>query len=284
MNNNKLETIINLFQGYKIRSIWDSEKEDYYFSVVDVISALAEPKDPSDYWTTLKRRLVKEEKSEIPTNCRVLKMKSDKDGKLYNTDTLDTKGIFRLIESIPSRKAEPFKLWLAKLGNDKIDEVFDPSKGIEQMIDFYLMKGFDFKWIENRIKSIVDRKKLTYAWKESGIEKPSEFAILTNISYVEWAGMTANEYKTFKGLRKESLRDNMSDIEVALTDLSEVATKTLIDKHKPYGLNKNKIIAKQGGHAAKAAKEDLEESLGESVITNQNNLNYKNYDYIELDN
>ena len=197
INNNKLETIINLFQGHKIRSIWSEEREDYYFSVVDVISALAEPKDPSDYWTTLKRRLVKEEKSEIPTNCRRLKMQAQ-DGKMRETDALDTKGIFRLIESIPSKKAEPFKLWLAKLGNDKIDEVFDPSKGIEQMIDFYLMKGFDFKWIENRIKSIVDRKKLTYAWKESGIEKPSEFAILTNISYVEWAGMTANEYKTFK--------------------------------------------------------------------------------------
>ena len=165
MNNNKLETIINLFQGYKIRSIWSEEREDYYFSVVDVISALTDSKNANHYWIVLKGRL-KNEGSELVTNCDQLKLKSHKDNKMYLTDVLDTKGIFRLIESIPSKKAEPFKLWLAKLGNEKIDEVFDPSKGIEQMIDFYLMKGFDFKWIENRIKSIIDRKKLTSAWKE----------------------------------------------------------------------------------------------------------------------
>ena len=167
MNNNKLETIINLFQGYKIRSIWSEEREDYYFSVVDVISALTDNTydNSRNYWKWLKNKL-DEEGSKLVSNTNQLKMISPKDGKNYLTDTLDTKGIFRLIESIPSKKAEPFKLWLAKLGNEKIDEVFDPSKGIEQMIDFYLMKGFDFKWIENRIKSIVDRKKLTYAWKE----------------------------------------------------------------------------------------------------------------------
>jgi hypothetical protein len=210
-------------------------------------------------------------------------MISPKDGKNYLTDTLDTKGIFRLIESIPSKKAEPFKLWLAKLGNEKIDEVFDPSKGIEQMIDIYLAKGLSFEWIEKRVKSIIDRKKLTYAWKESGINNPSEYAILTNVMYKEWSGMTASEYKAYKGIRKENLRDNMSDIEVSLTDLSEVATRTLIDKHKPEGLDQNKIVAKMGGHVAKSAKEDLENSLSEKVITNKNNLNYTYYEYKELD-
>ena len=162
---NKLATITQLFDGKEIRSYWDAKKEDYFFCVVDVINVLAEPKDSSDYWTTLKKRLLKDEKSEIPTKCRKLKMKSPKDGKLYPMDTLDTQGIFRLIESIPSPKAEPFKMWLAKLGSDKIDEAFDPSKGIDQMIDFYLKKGYTLEWIEARIKTIIDRKK-TYKYME----------------------------------------------------------------------------------------------------------------------
>ena len=160
MINSKLETLTKLFQNREIRSIWDSEKEDYYFSVVDVIDALVEPKDASDYWTTLKRRMIQEEKSEVPTNCRKLKMKSKKDGKYYPTDTLDTEGIFRLIESIPSLKAEPFKLWLAKLGREKIDEVFDPTKGINEMINIFLRKGYNLEWIEARIKAIINRNKL----------------------------------------------------------------------------------------------------------------------------
>ena len=172
--NNKLATITQLFDGKKIRSIWDAEKEDYFFCVVDVINVLAEPIDSSDYWTTLKKRLLKDEKSEIPTKCRKLKMKSPKDGKLYPMDTLDTQGIFRLIESIPSQKAEPFKMWLAKLGSDKIDEAFDPSKGIDQMIDFYLKKGYTLEWIEARIKAIIDRKKLTNTWKENGVVESVE--------------------------------------------------------------------------------------------------------------
>ena len=186
--NNKLATITQLFDGKEIRSIWDAEIEDYYFSVVDVITVLANPVDSSDYWTTLKRRLLKEEKSELPTKCRRLKMKA-KDGKMRETDTLDTKGILRLIESIPSQKAEPFKMWLAKLGSDKIDEAFDPSKGIDQMIDFYLKKGYTLEWIEARIKAIIDRKKLTNTWKENGVNEGVEYAILTNDIYKEWSGM-----------------------------------------------------------------------------------------------
>ena len=278
MNENKINTISNLFEGNEIRSVWDSEKEDYYFSVVDVIRVLANPKDPSDYWTTLKRRMVSEEKSKIPTNCRVLKMKSKKDGKLYLTDTLDTEGIFRLIESIPSPKAEPFKLWLAKLGRQKIDETFDPSKGIDEMIDFYLKKGYDLEWIEKRIKAIINRKKLTEVWKENNINENVEYAILTNEIYKEWSGMTAGEYKTYKGIRKESLRDNMTDIEVVLTDLGELATRELAKKHNPNGLEENKRIAKMGGNVSKVARNNLEEKLGESIIANSNNLNCKYLD------
>ena len=182
---NKLETITKLFEEKEIRSIWDSEKEDYYFSVVDVISALTDSNDPSDYWTTLKRRLIKDEESELPTKCRKLKMKSSKDGKKYMTDTLDTEGVFRLIESVPSSKAEPFKLWLARLGREEVDNAFDPSKGIDKMIDFYLRKGYSLEWIEARIKAIINRKKLTKTWKENGINSNLEYAILTNDIYKE---------------------------------------------------------------------------------------------------
>ena len=277
MNQDKLETITNLFEEKEIRSIWDSEKEDYYFSVVDVISALAEPKNPRDYWYQLKKRLSDEEKSEVSTNCRQLKMKA-KDGKMRETDVLDTEGIFRLIESVPSPKAEPFKIWLAKLGREKIDEVFDPSKGIDQMIDFYLKKGYTLEWIEARIKAIIDRKKLTKVWYEGGVKEGKEYAILTNEIYKEWSGMTAQEYKSYKGIRKENLRDNMSRIEVILTDLGEAATEELAKEHKPKGLEQNKKIAKLGGSAAKAARDNLEMNLGKTIISSDNNLKYK---YIE---
>ena len=274
MNQDKLKTISNLFEGKEIRSIWDSEKEDYYFSVVDIINALAEPKEARKYWNDLKRKL-QNEGSELSEKIGQLKMKSLKDGKMYNTDTLDTAGIFRLIESIPSPKAEPFKVWLANLGSEKIDEVFDPSKGIDQMIDIYLKKGYTLEWIESRIKAVIDRKKLTKVWQDNGIKEGKEYGILTNEIYKEWSGMTASEYKSYKGIRKENLRDNMSRIEVILTDLGEAATEELAKKHRPQGLEANKKIAKLGGHAAKSARDDLEKNLGESVITSENNLNYK---------
>ncbi len=274
--NNKIETLTNLFEGNEIRSIWDKDKEDYYYSVVDVISALTDSSNPRNYWNMLKSRLT-DEGSELYTNCVQLKMRA-KDGKLRETDTLDTEGIFRLIESVPSPKAEPFKVWLAKLGRQKIDEVFDPSKGIDEMIDFYLKKGYTLEWIESRIKAIIDRKKLTKVWYDGGIKKGKEYAILTNEIYKEWSGMTASEYKSYKEIRKENLRDNMSRLEVILTDLGEAATEELAKKHKPQGLEANKKIAQLGGHAAKSARDDLEKNLGESVITSKNNLNYK---YIE---
>lgn len=202
------------------------------------------------------------------------------DGKLRQTDALDTKGIFRLIESVPSPKAEPFKLWLASLGNERINEVFDPEIAINRAVEYYRKRGYDDKWIKSRLIGIVDRFKLTDVWKESGITKTFEYGILTNEIYKSWSGMKASEYKEFKGIRKESLRDNMTDIEVALTDLGEIATRELVKKHKPYGLKQNREMARRGGNIAKNTRDDLEKELGESIITNKNSLNYKYIDDI----
>ncbi len=274
MENDKLEIISNLFEGKEIRSIWDAEKEEYYFSVVDVIGALTESRDSKDYWYRLKKRMTEEEKSEISTKCRQLKLKST-DGKFYSTDTLDTKGILRLIESVPSQKAEPFKLWLAQMGKERIDEIFDPEIAMNRAIDYYRSRGYSDKWIEARLKGILDRKKLTDVWKENGITKNYEYAVLTNEIYQEWSGMKASEYKDYKNIRKESLRDNMTDVEVALANLGEIATRELAKEHKPYGLKANKEIAKKGGHVAKVAREDMEKELGKSVVSKENALNYQ---------
>ena len=273
MEKNKLETINNLFEGNEIRSIWDKEKEDYYFSVVDVIAALTNTSIPKRYWSDLKKKLI-EEGSQLYENIVQLKMKA-KDGKYRETDVLDTEGIFRLIESVPSPKAEPLKLWLAKLGREKIDEVFDPSIGIDQMIDFYLKKGYSLEWIEARIKAIINRKKLTNTWKENGIKEGMEFAILTNEIYKEWSGMTASEYKSYKNIRKENLRDNMTDIEIALTDISEIATRDIAKSEHPQGLNENIKVAKRGGRVAKGARELYEEETKKSAISKENALDYQ---------
>ena len=271
---NKIETISNLFEEKEIRSIWDKEKEDYYYSVVDVIEALTDSNNPRNYWNMLKKRLKEDEKSELYTKCVQLKMKA-KDGKLRETDTLDTKGILRLIESVPSPKAEPFKLWLANVGSERIDEVFDPEKAINRAINYYKKRGYDDEWIKKRLTAILNRNKLTDAWKETGIKENYEYAILTNEIYKEWSGMKASDYKEFKGLRKESLRDNMTDIEIALTDLGEIATRELVKTHKPNGLEQNKKIAKMGGNTAKVARDDLERKLEKTVISNKNSLNYE---------
>ena len=276
MKENKLETIINLFEGKEISSVWNSDKEDYYFSVVDVVSALANPKDARKYWSVLKTRL-KNEGSEVTTNCSQLKMLAP-DGKMRLRDAMKTSDILRLIESIPSPKAEPMKMWLANLGSERIDEVFDPEIAIKRAIDYYRKRGYSDKWIESRLKGILDRNKLTDVWKSGGISKNYEYALLTNEIYKSWSGMKANEYKAYKGIRKESLRDNMTDIEVVLTDLGEIAARELAKEHKPYGLEQNKKIAKMGGHAAKVARDDIEKNLGKSVISNQNALRYQ---YIE---
>lgn len=282
VDNNKLETISNLFEGKEIRSVWDTDKEEYYFSVVDVISALTDSKIPKRYWTDLKRNLIKEG-SQLYENIVQLKMKSQKDGKNYLTDTLDTKGILRLIESVPSSKAEPFKLWIAQMGKERIDEIFDPEIAINRAIDYYRGRGYSDQWIETRVKGILDRKKLTDVWKENGIKQNYEYAILTNEIYQSWSGMNASEYKEYKDIRKESLRDNMTDIEVALTDLGEIATRELAKEHKPYGLKENRKVARMGGHAAKVARDDIEKNLGKSVISTTNVLNYKYLNSNKLD-
>ena len=273
MQENKLKTITNLFEGKEIRSMWDAKIEDYYFSVIDIISILTDSNNPKRYWTDLRTKLVLEG-SELYDKIVQLKLKA-RDGKYRSTDVLDTEGIFRLIESVPSKKAEPFKLWLAKLGRQEVDNVFDPSKGIDKMIDYYTRKGYSLEWIEGRIKAIINRKKLTNTWKEQGIEENKEYAILTNEIYKTWSGMDTKEYKEYKGIKKESLRDNMTDIEVLLTDLGELATRELTKKHKPSNLEENKKLAKKGGNIAKNTRNDLEKELETNVIERTNNLDIK---------
>ena len=223
MKDNKLHLINKLFKNETIRTVWDKEDEKYYISVVDIVGVITESKDGRKYWNKLKQRL-KEEGNESVTNCHQLKLKSS-DGKYYKTDVTDIEGMFRIIESIPSKNAEPIKQWLASLGKERIDEVFDPSIAVQRSIDLYRTKGYDEEWISKRIKTLQERKKLTDVWKDNGITDQKEYAILTNEIYKTWSGMTSKEYKAYKGLRKELLRDNMDSIELILTDLSEEATK-----------------------------------------------------------
>ena len=273
MNQDKMHLINKIFNNETIRTVWDKEDEKYYISVVDIVGVLSESENPRNYWKVLKHRL-KKEGNESVTNCNQLKLKSS-DDKYYNTDVVDIEGMFRIIESIPSKNAEAIKGWLAKLGSERIDEVFDPSLAAQRAIDIYRAKGYDEKWIAKRLKGIQDRKELTDIWQENGITEGKDYAILTNEIYKEWSGMTAKEYKQYKGLRKESLRDNMDNIEIILTDLSEETTKRLSEKHRPQGLEQNKEVARMGGHAAKVAREDIERNLGEPVVTKQNRLNYE---------
>ena len=274
--NNKLETISNLFEDREIRSIWDSEKEEYYFSVIDVVSALTDSNIPKRYWSDLKKKIT-EEGSELYENIVRLKLKAQ-DGKYRETDTLDTKGILRLIESVPSSKAEPFKLWLANLGSERIDEVFDPEIAINRAVNYYRNKGYTDEWIKARLTGIVDRFKLTDIWKEGGITKPMEYAMLTNEIYKGWSGMKASEYKELKGLRKESLRDNMTDIEVALTNIGEIATRDIAREEHPHGLKENLNVAKRGGGVAKGARDLYEKETKKSAISKDNSLNYQYVD------
>ena len=276
MNQDKMHLVNKIFNNETIRTVWDKEKEKYFISVVDIVSVVSESNNPQTYWRVLKKRL-KGEGNETVTNCNALKLKA-KDGKYRMTDVVDIEGMFRIIESIPSKNAEPIKGWLAKLGSERIDETFNPSLAAERAIDLYRVKGYDEKWITKRIKSIQDRKELTDIWKDGGITEAKEYAILTNEIYKEWSGMTAKEYKSFKGLRKESLRDNMTDVEVALADLGEIATREIAKKKNPKGLNDNVDIARRGGKIAGNARKDLEKELDESVVTSNNALDYKYVD------
>ena len=273
MKENKLETITNLFENSTIRSIWNEEKEEYYFSVVDVIEALTDANIPRNYWSDLKRKL-KQEGSELHENIVQLKMKAQ-DGKLRQTDTLDSKGILRLIESVSSPKAEPFKIWLASLGKERIDEVFDPELAINRAVTYYRNKGYTDEWIKQRITGIVDRFKLTDVWKNGGIEKPIEYALLTNEIYRTWSGMKASEYKAYKGIRKESLRDNMTDIEVLLTDLGEIATRDIAKSENPQDFKENLKVARKGGQVANDARASYEKATNKSAVSSENALNYQ---------
>ena len=275
MKENKLETITNLFENSTIRSIWNEEKEEYYFSVIDIIGALTnnDYQKSRNYWKWLKNKL-NNEGSELVSITNQLKMKSS-DGKYYNTDTLDTQGIFRLIESVPSPKAEPMKMWLANLGKERIDEVFDPEIAGNRIINYYRSKGYSDEWIKKRLTGMVDRFKLTDIWKDGGIEKPVEYAMLTNEIYKSWSGMKASEYKAYKGIRKESLRDNMTDIEVLLTDLGEIATRDIAKSENPQGFKENLKVARKGGKVAKDARNSYEKATNKSAISNENALNYQ---------
>ena len=282
MNQDKMHLVNKIFNNETIRTIWDKEQEKYFISVVDIVGVLADSTEPRKYWNWLKNKLKKEENFETSSITRQLKLKAQ-DGKYRMTDVVDIEGMFRIIESIPSKNAEPIKQWLAKLGSERIDETFDPSLAAQRAIDLYRAKGYDEKWIAKRIKGIQDRKQLTDLWKDGGITESKEYAILTNEIYKEWSGMTAKQYKSFKGLRKESLRDNMSDVEVALADLGEIATREIAKKKNPKGLNENIDVARRGGKIAGNARKELEHEIGESVVTNANALNYQYVDEREIE-
>lgn len=273
MNKEKIQLINKIFNNATIRTIWDNDEEKYYVSVVDVVGVISKSDNPRKYWNKLKQRL-REEGNESVTNCHQLKLKAS-DGKYYNTDVVDIEEMLRIIESIPSKNAEPIKKWLARLGSDRIDEIFDPSLAFQRAIDTYRAKGYDEPWITRRIKTLQDRKSLTDVWQENGVTTDDEFAILTNEIYKSWSGMTAKEYKNYKGLRQENLRDNMDSIELILTDLSEEATKRIAISQKPHGLTQNIDAAHKGGNIAKHTRDEIEREIGESVITKNNKLDYE---------
>lgn len=263
---------LQLFENQPIRTAWDKQAEEWLFSVVDVVKVLTEQATldgARNYWKVLKSRL-KEEGSELVTNCNQLKMVSPKDGKKYLTDVANTEGIFRLIQSIPSPKAEPFKMWLAKVGKEHIDETIDPELAMDRAIETYQKKGYSKEWIQQRLLSIKVRNNLTDEWRERGIKKGNEYAILTDEISKAWSGMTTREYKNHKGLKKENLRDNMSDLELVLTMLSEATTTEISKVEKPKGLVANQDVARRGGTVAGNARKEIESQTGKKVITSKN--------------
>lgn len=264
---------IKLFEGNKIRSSWDNEKEEYYFSIIDVIKVLTNSSNPRDYWYKVKKRMTDEEKSQLSTICRQLKLKST-DGKMYMTDVADMQGIFRIIQSIPSPKAEPFKMWLAEIGKERIDEIIDPELTIDRALETYLKKGYSKEWINQRLQAIQVRKELTDTWQEHGVKEGKEYAILTNEITKAWSGMTTREYKDFKGLKKENLRDNMSTLELVLNMLAEATTTELTNIHNPKNLDENKKIAKRGGTIAGNTRREIEADTGKAIITSKNAIDF----------
>lgn len=260
---------VKMFEGSQIRSVWDNEREEWYFSVVDVIGSLTESNNPRDYWYRVKKRMSEEERSELSTFCRQLKLKST-DGKSYKTDVADMQGVFRIIQSVPSPKAEPFKMWLAEVGKERIDEIIDPELMIDRALESYARKGYSREWINQRLQAIQVRKELTDTWQDHGVKAGNEYAILTNEISKAWSGMTTREYKDFKGLKKENLRDNMSTTELILNMLAETATKDIAEATNPQGLDENKQVAQDGGSIAGDARKSIEARTGKLVITSKN--------------
>ena len=260
---------VKMCEGSQIRSVWDNEREEWYFSVVDVIGSLTESNNPRDYWYRVKKRMSEEERSKLSTFCRQLKLKST-DGKLYKTDVADMQGIFRIIQSVPSPKAEPFKMWLAEVGKERIDEIIDPELTIDRALESYARKGYSREWINQRLQAIQVRKELTDTWQDHGVKGGNEYAILTNEISKAWSGMTTREYKDFKGLKKENLRDNMSTTELILNMLAETATKDIAEATNPQGLEENKQVAQDGGSIAGDARKSIEARTGKPVITSKN--------------
>jgi len=267
------ETSIKLFENRKVRSLWNAEQEKWYISVVDVVEILTESTNPRHYWTVLKGRLIAEG-NETVTNCDRLKMLSP-DGKMRLTDVADVEQLFRLIQSIPSPKAEPFKMWLSQLARERLEEVDDPELGIERLMEYYHRKGYSDNWINQRLKSIEVRKELTDEWEQRGVKKGQEFAVLTDIITQTWSGMTTKQYKQHKNLKTESLRDNMTNLELVLNMLAEASTTEISKKKQPSTLSENKKIAKQGGDVASAARQKLELETGEKVVSKLNAKNLK---------
>ncbi|WP_022760470.1 BRO family protein [Butyrivibrio sp. AD3002] len=263
---------VQLFEDQPIRTAWVEDEEEWYFSIVDVVGALTEQQSfdgARDYWKVLKSRL-KEEGNQLVTNCNQLKMKSPKDGKRYKTDVANTEQLLRIIQSIPSKKAEPFKMWLAQVGRERIEETIDPELTIDRALETYARLGYDADWINQRLQTIRARKELTDQWKGHGVKQGKEFAILTDEVTRAWSGMSTRQYKNLKGLKKENLRDNMSTLELALNMLAEATTTELTKVHNPQGLDENKTIAKRGGQIAGDARKNIEEETGKPVITSKN--------------
>ena len=256
---------IKIFEDKKIRTEWNAEKEDWWFSVVDVIEVLTDSVDPTAYWRKLKQRL-KDEGNETVTICHALKMIA-KDGKSRLTDVVNTKDLLRLVQSIPSKKAEPFKMWLVQVGSERLDEIADPQTAIERAIATYRDKGYPEEWITQRMMTIKTRKELTAEWQDRGITQEKDYAILTNEMTKAWSGLSVQEYKQLKGLKKENLRDNMTDIELVLNMLAEVSTTAISKQQQPQTFNENKKVAKEGGHIAKNARTDIENKLGRSIVS-----------------
>lgn len=268
MNKNPM----NSFENKVIRTLWNEEDEEWYFSIVDVVGALTEQetqRSASTYWAVLKKRIVEESKNELLTNCKQLKMKST-DGKMRLTDVANTEQLLRIIQSIPSKKAEPFKLWLAEVGKDRIEETIDPELTIDRALETYVKKGYSKEWINQRLQAIQVRKELTDEWQNKGVKKGIEFAILTDEITKAWSGMTTRRYKNLKGLTKENLRDNMTTTEIILNMLAETATKEISKQENPNTFDENKKIAKRGGNIAGNARKELEKEIGHSVISEKN--------------